>query len=422
MGVSKVIYGNDTIVDITDSTVNTNNLLSGEVAYGANGNRVVGSVSVPDDLNDLTDVNISSPSNGQILQYDNANSQWVNSNLPQSGHVIKNDGGTSMTSRSNLQFQGTYVSDDSTNNKTVVPIIRTMPKSQFDQLSSTEKKGFIDVTDEQGHTVTSEDVAYKTTSVKAVLDDITNDCVGFARNGIYDGNNTLIDTWNSVSDVEAFLTAHEVSTGKFTGLKVGQRIKINDGTYNKTWVIVGVDLDYKLGNSSNLPPYQSNHHICLIPFEYLFYDSMNDTQTVTGGYKGSKMYTTTLPTVVSKLQTVLSTHLLQQYLKITNTASSSGGATLVSNENAYASLMTECQVVGCPLVGKYLDQGFNTMKLPLFNFRPAHLRTDDPCYFWLRSVSTVSSNSFACMENGAISSCEANNSQRNVVRPYIIVG
>ena len=43
MGVSKVVLGNDTVMDITDSTVTSENLLKNEVAYGANGNRIVGS-------------------------------------------------------------------------------------------------------------------------------------------------------------------------------------------------------------------------------------------------------------------------------------------------------------------------------------------------------------------------------------------
>ena len=44
MGVNKVIYGDTPIVDLTDSTVTPQNLLSGEVAYSASGNRVVGEV------------------------------------------------------------------------------------------------------------------------------------------------------------------------------------------------------------------------------------------------------------------------------------------------------------------------------------------------------------------------------------------
>ena len=46
MGVSKVIYGNRTVMDITDSTVTANNLLSGAKAYGADGEPVTGAVVV----------------------------------------------------------------------------------------------------------------------------------------------------------------------------------------------------------------------------------------------------------------------------------------------------------------------------------------------------------------------------------------
>lgn len=422
MGVNKVQFGDDNniVMDITDSTVNTNNLLNGEVAYGADGNRVVGSVVVPDELNDLTDVTISSPTNGQILQYNNTNSKWENANLPQGGHVIKNDTGTSMTDRSNLQFQGTYVSDDSSNDKTVVPIIRTMLKSQFDQLSTAEKKGLIDVTDEQGHTVAASDVGYGNTDVDAVLDELTDGLIKFAKNGVFDGNMTLIDTWNSASDVEDFLTEHEVSTGKFTGLKVGQRIKINDGTYNKEWFIAGFDLDYKLGTASSSPYYISQHHICLIPTGILANGSMNGTATTSGGYKGSVMYTTTLPAIATTLQTVLSTHLLEQCLEISSLVSSTTGTSQMSERaKQYISLMTECQVFGFSLHGNKFDNGWNTMKLPIFNFIHSSMGNDIQIYpYWLRSVAGTSVFADCDFGRDTVSSADTSNG----IRPYIVVG
>ena len=49
-GNNKVIYGDQTIMDISDSTVNSNNLLSGEIGYSGAGDRVVGSVVIPTDF------------------------------------------------------------------------------------------------------------------------------------------------------------------------------------------------------------------------------------------------------------------------------------------------------------------------------------------------------------------------------------
>ena len=38
-------------------------------------------------LTDLSDVNVSSPSNGQVLKYDNTTSKWVNTNESGGGHI-----------------------------------------------------------------------------------------------------------------------------------------------------------------------------------------------------------------------------------------------------------------------------------------------------------------------------------------------
>ncbi len=45
MGVNKVIYGTQTIIDLTADTVNANVLLSGYTAHGANGNLIRGTFS-----------------------------------------------------------------------------------------------------------------------------------------------------------------------------------------------------------------------------------------------------------------------------------------------------------------------------------------------------------------------------------------
>lgn len=45
MGVSKVVYGNKAIIDLTEDTVSTNNLLAGATAHGASGERIEGAVS-----------------------------------------------------------------------------------------------------------------------------------------------------------------------------------------------------------------------------------------------------------------------------------------------------------------------------------------------------------------------------------------
>ena len=45
MAVSKVVYGNKAIIDLTEDTVSSNNLLAGAIAHGASGEKIEGAVS-----------------------------------------------------------------------------------------------------------------------------------------------------------------------------------------------------------------------------------------------------------------------------------------------------------------------------------------------------------------------------------------
>lgn len=105
-------------------------------------------------FNDLDDVSINTQtlSNGQVPVYNSTTHKWENGEQSggSSGHTIINDGGTSLTQRDNLQFKGAYSEDNSTNGKTVVNVVRSMTKAQFDQLTNNEKAGFINITDITG--------------------------------------------------------------------------------------------------------------------------------------------------------------------------------------------------------------------------------------------------------------------------------
>lgn len=137
MNNNKVVLGDQTIMDISDSTVSPNNLLNGEVGYSGNGDRVVGSY-VP----------------------------------PTAGHTIQNDSGTDMQMRDKLQFKGVYVEDYQTNDVTKVDICRTMTKAQMEALSGEALKGFINTSDEPDSLpLTAEWVLYDSnTSVKEKID------------------------------------------------------------------------------------------------------------------------------------------------------------------------------------------------------------------------------------------------------------
>lgn len=110
MAINKVVYGDQTLVDLTQDSVSAENLLEGETAHDRSGNPVTGTAK--------------------------------------QGHIVQNNSGTDMTQRAKVQFVGVYTEDDSTNNRTKVNIVREMTKEQMDALSSDEKKGFIRTTNE----------------------------------------------------------------------------------------------------------------------------------------------------------------------------------------------------------------------------------------------------------------------------------
>lgn len=87
MAINKVVYGNDTLIDLTEDSVEANNLLEGETAHDRSGSPVTGTAK--------------------------------------QGHVVQNDSGTDMTQRGTIQFKGLNVTDDSTNGKTVVEATKT---------------------------------------------------------------------------------------------------------------------------------------------------------------------------------------------------------------------------------------------------------------------------------------------------------
>ncbi len=137
-GVEIVANPEDTATDTLTK------LQIGDDVYNINGGSAVS------DLDDLGDVDITTPTNGQILKYDSTNQVWINANESggSGGHTILDNSGTALTQRDDLQFVGAYVNDDSANEITKVNVVREMTKAQFDLLSNAEKVGLIRVTDE----------------------------------------------------------------------------------------------------------------------------------------------------------------------------------------------------------------------------------------------------------------------------------
>ena len=198
-----------------------------------------------------------------------------------------------------------------------------------------------------------------------------------------------LGTWSSTSQVDTFLSTYTHANG-YNGISVGNYVTIQDGTYNKAWLIAGFDTEYNRGDTV------SGYGITMIPIEPLFNAQMNSSNTTAGGYYGSAMRTSTLPTVATNLKKVLGSHLLSRRVLLSNSinssASSPAGAGWTGTSNGwtwyseYLTLMSEVQVYGSSVFGGGFDVGEACQKLPIFNF--IHYNEYSRWHFWLRAVAS----------------------------------
>lgn len=254
---------------------------------------------------------------------------------------------------------------------------------------------------------------------KGVMDIINTQ--GLSHNGIYRGKNW--GTFASLSAFEQFLSDHGVSTGLFTDLYVGDYFKIQDGTYNVDWEIAGFDTYYQKGDTAF-----TNHHLALIPKTNIITSKMNDTNDTTGGYYNSYMHQTVIPTIDTKLATILGSHLLSRRALLSNTmnkdlASCAGSGwmgctTEWSWYTVKSCLMSEVAVYGSTVFSSsFHDVGEDCERLPIFSFK-GHSYTRQ--WFWLRAVA--SSAGFAYAGSHGSAAYDSASDSGGGVRPLICVG
>ena len=178
-----------------------------------------------------------------------------------------------------------------------------------------------------------------------------------------------LGTWNNYNDVDNFLYSCCNYTGYY-GATIGSYVTINDGTYNKEWIIAGFDCEHNhQASDGNIK--DNGYGICLIPKTSLGKEKW-DFSSTRKGYNGSDINTSTLPDVANNLKKVLGDHLiLRNVLLSSDTVNSNSNyyASAYKWTTAYCTLMSMGQVTGtfANNRNKY-DDGEANYKLPLFNY------------------------------------------------------
>lgn len=223
---------------------------------------------------------------------------------------------------------------------------------------------------------------------KAILDKVTASGAG-AHNSVYRGANL----GTSVTSAQWAV----IQAGTFDDMYIGDYWVIGGVTYR----IAAFDYYLRAGDKD-----MTTHHVTLVPDVPMYTHVMNDTNVTTGGYVGSKMYTSGLTQAKNTINTAFgSTHVLthRQYLSnaVTNGRPSGG-----SWYDSTVELMTEQNVYGGKIFGAGNDGSsvpalytVDKSQYPLFAFRPDLISNRQT--FWLRDVVSAAFFAIVYYNGGA---------------------
>lgn len=225
-----------------------------------------------------------------------------------------------------------------------------------------------------------------------------------AHNSIYRGKNlgtsVTAAQWAAIAD------------GSFTDLYIGDYWTI--GGVN--WRIAAFDYYLNSGDTEC-----TTHHVVIVPDTCLYSAPMNGTDTTTGGYVGSAMYTANLEQAKTTIKAAFgSAHVIVKREYLTNAVNGnapSGWAWFDSD----VELMNEVQVYGSVAWGAHDGNGYNVAsgdgQFPLFMVDRTKLHNREN--YWLRDVSSAIYFSLVSLGGYATS---LNPSYSSGVRPAFCIG
>ena len=226
-----------------------------------------------------------------------------------------------------------------------------------------------------------------------------------------------IATWNSSSDVDTFFNTYN-SANNWNGLKLGNYITINDGTYNIDWEIAGFDLEHNI-TAADGTTIDNGVGLFLIPKKVLainnepvihsWYEEPDyppeDDPPAFPGYIGSDIHTYLNSQVYNNLHTLLGNHIISRNVLLSNTST-------YAWTTAYLTLMSVGQFTNSfGTHSSIYDDGEANYYIPLFWHEEYNPVDDSDFSVWTRNTSD--SNDAYIIDNisGSIYSSSTENTQ-----------
>lgn len=233
---------------------------------------------------------------------------------------------------------------------------------------------------------------------------------GAAHNAIFRGKDITDLFYNGT-------LSQQITAGTFDDIFIGDYII--GKTSGRKYLVADINYRLHCGDTECTKP-----HVLMIPERIMGTAQMNDSHVTTGGYVGSKMYTTNLAQFKTVIQNDFgSGHILNHRELLTNAVTdgkSSGWAWYDST----IELMNESMVYGHNAWGSHhgYETGIDKSQLSLFKHKPDLIVTLNDAgsryWYWLRDV--VSSSDFAIVYGNGIANDNGAGISRGV-RPAFLI-
>lgn len=204
------------------------------------------------------------------------------------------------------------------------------------------------------------------------------------HNNIFRGYDLL----NYFTDLDALQNA--VSSGDFSKIYIGdyveQTITYSGTQYTTKYRVAGINTFKNYGDTT-----LTRNHLVLIP-DLLFDAQMNTSDTTSGGYVGSRMYTTVLPALLTALAGSRSTPFYGKIISHRELfPNAENNWTWYDNSLC---LLSEMEAYGSRIFASYgFSIGFYA-QMPLFKLNPDYISKFNRHTIWLRSVN---SSAYFCL-------------------------
>lgn len=219
-----------------------------------------------------------------------------------------------------------------------------------------------------------------------------------------------------------------IQNGTFRGMFIGDYFSINGSNY----VIAAFNYKRHHGDNADL-----GNHVVLMPSDWsktptqtLAPDGstthyMNDTDTTAGGFVGSKLYTTYLPQIQTKLETDFGANLMSFRTIVSTHVDDSGAPDQGEWRDAKVGIPNEVMIYGTTLNGNNVNNawyniGDENSQLPLMRLNDSERCNNRVGAFWLRDIHSASEFAGADL-NGDDSWLGASNPWLGV-RAFFLIG